>query len=161
MTLQSFRKSKNAKRLHTSSIHNTVAFLSKYFHFQSFNLEKKQLSIWKSLWNWFSSTPGREPKSWYESKFLCEKPKTACTRSHQCEKISVSKLSFNLHLVNGSQVKKFLEHKKNKFTICYFNRINKELEKIKFQPRKDQKNGTSKNDLKSPLGAFNKDLWAI
>ena len=30
--------------------------------------------------------------------------------------------------------------------------------KIKSQPRKDQKNGTSKNDLKSGLGALNQKL---
>ena len=34
----------------------------------------------------------------------------------------------------------------------------KEIQKIKFQLRKDQKNGTSKNDLKSRLGALNQKL---
>ena len=36
---------------------------------------------------------------------------------------------------------------------------NKEIQKIGFQPRKDQKNVTSKNDLKSRLGALNEKLW--
>ena len=30
-----------------------------------------------------------------------------------------------------------------------------EIQKIEFQPRKDQKNTTSKNELKSRLGALN------
>ena len=34
----------------------------------------------------------------------------------------------------------------------------REIEKIKFQPRIDQKNATSKNDLKSRLGALNEKL---
>ena len=110
LPFQIFQKWKNAKSLSTR--HTFVAILSKIFFFESLNFAKKNYQLDKSLWNWFSNTPGREPKSWYESKFLCEKPKTACTRSHQCEKFSVSKLSFNLRLVNGSHVKKFLEHKK-------------------------------------------------
>ena len=32
------------------------------------------------------------------------------------------------------------------------------LQKIEFQPLKDQKNGTSKNDLKTGLGALNRKI---
>ena len=46
----------------------------------------------------------------------------------------------------------------SKFTAYYFSFKNNEIEKIKFQPRKDQKNGSSKNDLKSRLGALNQKL---
>ena len=46
----------------------------------------------------------------------------------------------------------------SKFSTCYFSRKNKEIEKIKFQRRKDKKNATSKNDLKSRLGALNQKL---
>ena len=62
---------------------------------------KKKLSIWKVIWNWFSNTPGRKPKSWYETNFFCEKPITACCRSHTCDEFSVSKSSFNWCLVNS------------------------------------------------------------
>ena len=42
--------------------------------------------------------------------------------------------------------------------ILFSDFLNKERQKIEFQPRKDQKNATSKNDLKSRLGALNEKL---
>ena len=126
-----------------------------YFYFESIDFGTYENINLKSLWNWFSNTRCREPNHGMKPIFFCEKPKPACSRSHKCEKIFVTKMSFISQLVN-----EFLSNNMIKSSIFLdLSQKNKEIEKIKCQLKKDKKIATSKNELTSCLEALNQKLW--